>query len=184
MPDCQSVCLPSGLSGFNICLYVCLAVCRSAQTACQKIPLSLSANGRTISCEPLTMLHKSNHPAKLDVCLCSYTQMCIQEYKQPPMYTNKSSSAKLQSTALHVLLLILKLQKPVVCCLSHKTQNLFAQTHSYKALQTHLHTQNPLHQPAKLIKHPLSNWHVVIVSSSYNKRNLFFFTPNYFFMFM
>lgn len=38
--------------------------------------------GRVNSCEPLTMPWKCNHPAQSDVCLCVYTQMCIQECKQ------------------------------------------------------------------------------------------------------
>lgn len=36
---CLSVCLPAGLSGFRVCPYVCLAVCRSGLLACQKVSL-------------------------------------------------------------------------------------------------------------------------------------------------
>lgn len=89
--DCQSVCLLSaGLSGFRICLYVCLPDCLEVRSAClpESLP-SLTLYGCMISYEPLTMPWKSNHPAQLDVCLCLYTQMCIQERKQPATHKTK-----------------------------------------------------------------------------------------------
>lgn len=108
---CRSVCLfLTNLTSLPVCLcvflplfYLLLAsvympvwlfVGQALACLLESLP-SLALYGCMNSYEPLTMPWKCNHPAQLDVCLCVYTQMCIQERKQPAMYTNKRSPTQL-----------------------------------------------------------------------------------------
>lgn len=77
----------------------------------------------------------------------------------------------------------------VLCCISYTRPTplslctpMCTHIHTHKDIYTHMHTHTQIRQQATLIKHSLSNWHVVILLAPIIKET--FFYPNYFSMFM
>lgn len=88
----QPVCPPVGLSAFSRSL----SVCRSGAFICQKAFPSLRHYGCMDLYNRLTVPWKCNRPEQCNVCLCVYTQMCIQKCKQHTgAHTNKRNPTQL-----------------------------------------------------------------------------------------